>query len=441
MRDVPITVVGGRGPHGLALHLWLADRGLAGCAALVDPAPHWLPTYDDAGPARATVHLRSPRELDFALGDPSRSMTCWRDADGSRPLADVYCLGEAEDPHANATVAPSRRVGRHAFWRYANDVARRSGADQHVREARVERLVPAGDRWLVHLDDGDTFRTAVVLLASGIVPHLRLPEPWRAWWCHLPPERATHALAASLDDASLPGSSVAILGSSNAATWELACAAARRGAAVTIVCRRGATIERQLPFDPAWFRTETMRAFIAQDPKVRLRTLKKTHIPRSTLPGSTRRAAALGVRVLPFARVRFATPLWGGIQLQWADARGERAERFDRVWASTGVEPRPRALPFMRDAVGGGRGPVVIGGPARHLPVMDDAGRWKGMPPLYPLGHLALPRCGLAAATLASAGRYLPLLMDDVLADAGIDPGARAMRPAPDPLIPLEDAA
>ena len=407
----------------------------------MDGSPHWLPTYRDDGPARATRHLRSPRELDFSLGDPARAMTAWRAAGGERPLADVYGLDDVDDPHANASVPASRRADRRAFWCYADDLARRSGADAHAITARVERLERVGDGWIVHLDDGPTFTTRVVLLASGIVPHLRVPEPWLAWWRHLPPEVAMHALETPLECGALRGRRIAVLGSSNATTWEIACAAAEEGARVTILCRRGAAIERQLPFETAWFRPAFVRTFMAMDAKARLRTLKKTHVPRSTLPGSAARAAALGVRVLPFARVRFATPLWGGVQVQWLQGERETAERFDAVWASTGAEPRPRALPYLAGAVGGGRGPVVIGGPARHLPVMDDAGRWKGLPPLYPLGHLALPRFGLAAQTLASPGQYLPTIMADVLADAGIDPGRRALRTAPDPFAPLEEAA
>ena len=39
--DIPLTVVGGRGPHGLALHLLMQDRGLTGYA-LVDPRAAFL---------------------------------------------------------------------------------------------------------------------------------------------------------------------------------------------------------------------------------------------------------------------------------------------------------------------------------------------------------------------------------------------------------------
>ncbi len=432
--DVPITVIGGRGPHGLALHLWMRDRGLEGTYALVDPSPAWLPLYGDDGPARFTTWLRSPRELDFALGDPARAMTAWRDADGRRPLADVYALAEAADPHANAAIGPERRVCRRAFVRYAHDLARRSGADAHVLADRVAALTPAAAGWRVELESGDSFATRVVLLATGMAPHLRVPLPWEPWWRQLPPGSAELALRADARAERLRGRRLAVLGSSNVATWEAATCAARLGAEVTLLCRRGASIERQLPFDVAWFDQRTIHQFSLLDPRERLRRLKKTHVPKSTPPGSSAAAEAAGVRIVFDARVRTATELWGGVQVQWRDAGGERAERFDLVWASTGGDPRPRDLPFLREAVGQGRGPVVVGGPARNLPVTDACGRWQQLPPLYPLGHLAFPRAGFAATTLASAGRYLPLLLPSVLADAGIDPGRRAHRAAPDPL-------
>lgn len=90
--DVPLTVVGGRGPPGLALHLWLQDRGVGEGYALVDAADDWPPLYGPGGPMQAVGRLRSPRELDFSLGREGRAMTRFTEADGSRPLEHVYSL-------------------------------------------------------------------------------------------------------------------------------------------------------------------------------------------------------------------------------------------------------------------------------------------------------------------------------------------------------------
>ena len=115
--DVPITVIGGRGPHGLALHLWMRDRGLEGSYALVDPAPAWLPLYADGGLARFTDHLRSPRELDFALGDPARAMGAWTDAGGRwrnlPPIYPIYPLGHLALPRAGLAATTLASAGRY----------------------------------------------------------------------------------------------------------------------------------------------------------------------------------------------------------------------------------------------------------------------------------------------------------------------------------------
>jgi threonine dehydrogenase-like Zn-dependent dehydrogenase len=435
LQRTPMVVVGGRGPHGLALHLLLADLGLAGVATLVDPSPEWLPLYGATGAAHAVEHLRSPRELDFALGDPSRAMTAWVDpVNQTRPLGDVYALGELRDARSLSEMPAERRARRCDFFRYANSLAHRSAADSVVVQSAVEGVARTPGGWRLALSCGGELEAAVVLLASGSGGHRYLPQPWRVWWQHLPAGRAWHVFDPRVRDLDLQGQRLAVVGSSNAAAFEAAIDAARRGARVTLLSRREAPIERQLPIDPYWFDPEVMQTLQQMPTAKRLRELKKRFVPKSTLPGTSALARSLGVRVLGNARVRFATELWGGVQLQWRDALGERAEHFDLLWAATGVEPRPRELPFLRDAVLAARAPVVVGGPARGLPITTPTGEWQGMPGLFPLGHFALGAVGFGAGTLASASRLLPLRLPAILAAAGVDAGVRAWRAAPQPL-------
>ncbi len=424
---VPIAVIGGRGPHGLALHLWMKDRGLEGAYALVDPAACWLPTYAPDGPMGTVRQLRSPRELDFALGDPTRAMTAWRDERGHAPLADVYGLDDAEDRSFNELEAtPTVRAARLDFWRYANDIAVRSGADAHVTHAAVRRLEPRGDGWRLHLDRGGPLDARAVVLATGLAPHRYLPESWNAWWRHLPAGNAVHALGFRPDPDRLARREVAVLGSSNLAAWETAIACAEAGARVTLLCRKPSPVERQLPIPAWWLRRDGVGAFAARPAKERLRILRRTPIPRSAVPGSTARAHDLGVRVRFHARVRYATGLWGGVQVQYLLPGGhEVAERYDLVVAATGATARIRELPFLREAARAARAPVVVGGPARHAPILDARGRWKNLPALYPMGSHAFARVGYAAHTLASASVALPLTMPSILADAGLDHASR----------------
>ena len=432
---VPIALIGGRGPHGLALHLLLRDLGLEGIALLIDPAPQWLPLYGASGAAHAVVHLRSPRELDFALGDPARAMGAWVDPlSGNRPLANVYGLAEMHDPQALAGIGAERRAKRTDFHAYAASVAAGSGADAHLLRAAVVRMDRCADGWRLELSSGALVEARVVLLASGSTDHRYLPQAWRVWWQHLPEGRAAHVFDPLARTVEVRGRSLAVIGSANAASSEAAIDAARRGARVTLFSRREAPIERQLPIDPYWFDPAVMRGIFQMPTSMRLKALKKRFVPKSALPGSAELARSLGVHHRYGARIRYATELWGGIQLQWRDDSGERAEHFDLLWAATGVEPRPRELPFLREAAGVARAPVVVGGPARGLPIIDRGGAWQGMPGLYPFGHFALSAIGYAAPTLASATRWLPLRLPEILAAAGIDPGRRALRAAPQPL-------
>ncbi len=136
----------------------------------------------------------------------------------------------------------------------------------------------------------------------------------------------------------------------------------------------------------------------------RLRTLKKTHIPNTALPGLAARAEALGVRVL----------------LQYKVAHEERAEYFDLLVAATGVSPRLKDTPLIADAARACKAPVVVGGPVRHRSILDETGSWKNLPPLYPVGAHALMQAGFGANTLASATVYLPLTLPHILKAAGL---------------------
>jgi hypothetical protein len=397
----------------------MQERGLTGYK-LVDAAPHWLPLYGPDGPMKAVGYLRSPKELDFSLGNDSRAMSHFTDEDGSRPLANVYSLNDADDDTFNESTTEANRTPRLAFWKYANCIAKTSGADEHVVQANVDRLEPHGNCWNVHLSNGQAFTTRAIVLATGLRPHLRIPRPWQSWWQHLPKEQAQHALACNYKAEEFANKKVAVLGSSNIATWEAAIKLAQVGANVTLLSRALNPIEWQLPFHPQWFKENFMKAFIAKDAKERLRILRKTHVPASALPGMEKKARDLGATIHHYARVLYGTPFWNGIQLLYRLQNGEKTEQFDAVVAATGVSPKLRDLPMLSQAAQERKAPVVVGGPIRNRPILDDNGRWKNLPPIYPMGSHALMRAGLAANTLASAVVYLPLTMPHILEDAGL---------------------
>ena len=417
--EIPITVVGGRGPHGLALHLLMQSMGQSGYA-LVDPAPNWLPLYGPKGPMQSTGFLRSPRELDFSFSCSKRAMTAFVDKDGSYPLANVYSLKDAACRGFNESTTEAQRAPRAAFWRYANCIAKRSEADHHVVNSTVTKLEPAGNRWRVHLSDGEVFVTRVILMATGLMPHLYIPEPWRVWWHQLPAQQKHHAFKLNVISERFKGAKVAVIGSSNIATWEVAIKLAEVGARVTLLSRHLNPVERQLPFAPFWFELEAIRDFMQLPWQKRKRALKNPRIPASAMPGMAAKAAALGVRVQYYARVQHASELWGGVQLVYKTTSGSQIEHFEHIVAATGVRPNLRDLPCLADAAREHKAPIIVSGVGRYRPILDDAGRWKNLPPLYPLGAHALTRAGHAASTLASATVYLPLTLPYILEDAGL---------------------
>lgn len=423
MVDIPLTMIGGKGAHGLALHIILQERGIHEYR-LLDPANDWLSLYGPQGPMQAMGHLRSPHELDFSLGDTRRSMRVFRDTDGSQPLANVYSLSQAEDASFNEHTDTSVRAPRAAFWRYANHLAKDARGDAYVLAQKVRNLVPKqgtqADYWQVELEDGSSFSTRVILLATGLLPHLYIPQPWQAWWQRLPAGQMHHAFQVDYQAQEFVGKKVALIGSSNIATWEAAIKLAKQGARVTLLSRYTNPIERQLPMPPFWLQRDFIEYFMHLPWKERKQRLKRPHIPASALPGMAQQAYDAGVTAVHHARVHYASPLWGGIQLLYKQKQQHCAEYFDHIIAATGASPNLRELPFLRQSIEMAKPPTSVERVVRHRPILDAKGRWKNLPPLYPLGSHALMRAGHAANTLASAGQYLPLLIDDVLEDAGL---------------------
>ena len=418
MTDVAVTVIGGRGPHGLAFHLVMQDLGLSDYR-LVDSANDWLNLYGSQGPMQAVSHLRSPKELDFSLGKAERSMAAFQAEDGSYPLNQVYSLEDAKKDAFNETTTERQRAPRDAFYNYANCLAKKSNADSQAINARVTKLEPYKNIWRVHLDNNEVFTSSVILLATGLMPHLYIPKLWRSWWDQLPADRVHHAFKLDYQDF-FKARQVAVIGSSNTATWEAATKLANSGANVKLLCRSTNPIERQLPFAVHWFDKHYIQAFARLSWKERQKKLKKPRIPASSLPGAAEKAREAGVDIHYYARAQYASELWGGVQLAYKTTQGIKIEQFDHIVAATGSSPGPKELSFLADAARQHKAPVIVDGVARNRPILDDAGRWKHLPPLYPLGSYALTRAGHAANTLASATVYLPLLMSNILKDAGL---------------------
>ncbi|MDR9390577.1 MAG: hypothetical protein RI554_00955 [Trueperaceae bacterium] len=278
----------------------------------------------------------------------------------------------------------------------------------------------------------------VLLVAVGVATQRYLPEPWRDGWTRLPRTLRRHSFDGPPADP-LPRH-VAVIGSSNSSTWETALAYADRGAHVTLLSRHPHPVERQFPFPTRWCDPNVITRFARRSNGERRRILKNMHVPRSAVPGSADRASERGIRVEHHTRVRHVDEVFGQAQVVFDQApQGRQVERYDLVVAATGASPRIRDLPFLAEAASSAKAPVNVGGPARNTPILDAAGRWKGLPPIYPLGAFAFGRVGYAALTLASASHVLPLMLDDILEDAGLtSPDATTSRPRTNLATPTE---
>ncbi|MEM6429943.1 MAG: NAD(P)-binding domain-containing protein, partial [Deinococcota bacterium] len=381
-----LCIIGGRGPHGLAAHLYLQDRGFTDYC-LLDPASSWLPLYSPDGIA-SVKHLRSPRELDFSLGDSRRSMANFVAEDGSRPLANVYSLQDMQQKHPRGDCWPRQHAERRVFWHYANALAEQSKAVDYLIPEAAQRLEHDGSHWHITTSDGNCVRARAVILATGLLPHIQAPRSWW-WWQHLPAERKALALQPSAKNTALnnvAGKRVVVVGSSNLSAWETATHAAQLGAEVTLLVRAQQPTVQTLPFAAHWFTESFMREFCELPQAQRLRQLNR-YRPTSIMPVTLQDACAAGVEVRLGARVRSAVAdgrgvqllyAWSGCQLDLENSRpercvtqqlahaGEHSIYADIIVAATGAALRLKELSLVQDAARMHRGPVLTQGPHKH---------------------------------------------------------------------------
>ncbi|MEM7736023.1 MAG: NAD(P)-binding domain-containing protein [Deinococcota bacterium] len=433
-----LCVIGGRGPHGLAAHLYLQDRGFTDYC-LLDPASSWLPLYSPDGIA-SVKHLRSPRELDFSLGDSRRSMANFVAEDGKRPLANVYSLQDVQQKNPREDHQPRQHAERSTFWQYANSLAEQSKAADYLIPEAAEQLEHDGSHWHIKTSSGGRIRARAIILATGLLPHTQAPRSWW-WWQHLPAERKALALQPSVKNTALDdvaGKRVVVVGSSNLSAWETATHAAHRGAHVTLLARAQQPTVQTLPFESHWFTDAFIREFSQLPQSKRLRQLNH-YRPTSIMPVTLQDACDAGVDVHLGARVRSAVTDGRGVQLLYAwsgcqlDATtstpelcvtqqkaraGEHSIYADVIVAATGSALRLKELPLVQDAARTHRGPVLTQGPHKHLPILAQTplGTWKNLPSFFPMGAYARGLAGLGVNSLASATVYLPLVLEQLLA-------------------------
>jgi hypothetical protein len=393
--DARVAIVGA-GPHGLtvACHLLRADPSLIDDLVVVDPSGAWLASWRRSFRSLEIGHLRSPAV--------------------HHPHPDPYALLH----HARANGRSHELHGRYQspgaalFDDFCDEVVTEFGLGDRIVAAAVRR---------VHLDGGIDMETTCGTLDRLSVRHvvlahaprrLALPECARA----LGPSsgRVGHAAHVDVNDAG-PDDRVVVIGGGLTA-GHLVCAAARRGALVTLVSRRP-LVEREFDTDPGWLGPKEMKRFLDIDC---LATRARTA------------AAARGGGTMPSWMLEQLRALEASKRLQVycgnvvsvdddvATVRTGRgatsrldAIATDRVWFATGTTVSCDDDPLL--------GPLLADGPAAsivecapvdealRLPFASASIQVLGRPATHRLGPTAGNLAGARAGALAVVGEVCGL--------------------------------
>jgi cation diffusion facilitator CzcD-associated flavoprotein CzcO len=386
------------------------------------------------------------------------------DSDGTCPMAGVYSLQAAQQQPQQ----PQQHAKKDTFWRYANHIAKQSKADDYLVPEAAVRLEPdtafTPTRWRITTTSGNIIRARAVILATGLVPHYQAPKTW-LWWEHLPahnkalalqspqqssqqsPQQSsqqssqklsTQSLMPILNRERLAGKRVVVVGSSNLTAWETAVSAAQLGAQVTMLVRAQRPTVQTLPCDATWF-TETCVRHFSQTPQAqRLRQLN-CYRPTSIMPITLQDACERHIKVHVGAKVRSAVKDGRGVQILYGwsgytldtenshpeqvitkqvTRSGEHSVYANIMIAATGPTLRLKDNPLVNEVARAYRAPIFTQGMQKHLPILrqEPLGAWKNLPPFFPMGAYARGTAGLAANSMASATVYLPLVLEQLLA-------------------------
>ncbi len=264
-----------------------------------------------------------------------------------------YCAGQGRAPNEPL---PADDFVEYGLWFQAHAVP-------HVEPVRVERVEQREARFGVLLDSGEELEARAVVVASGLLDHMRVPD-------ELVPFMGTELASHSSHHGDLTkykAKRVAVIGGGQSAL-ESAVLLAEAGATVHLVARRPALLWGG---PPAPARTMFERCFKPDSPLGPGWSL--TAVSRGAgliryLPLGARRE--LGRRILGpsgawWLRERFdseievhlgrriaaAVATEAGIALQLAGETGSETIELDHVLAATGYEVHVQSVPYLEPAM------------------------------------------------------------------------------------------
>lgn len=397
--DGPI-VIAGAGPHGLAatIHLLTAAPRLRDRLVVIDPAGTWMQTWTDQFARLEIANLRSP-----VVHHPAPQAGLLMDHTATHRLSTSglpYGLPTAQ------TFATFCRdlVERHQLENFVRrgaivDVDVDHDADHHFGSSAGTE---SHGRCSVTWSDGDYSSTLVaahLVIASN--PCRANIAPWALAAGADVVEQASELDLREIDD--LTGQHVVVVGAGLTAAHAV-CGLAKRGAHVTLVCRRDLE-ERGFDTDPGWLGPKELDHFdTIEDPRMRLDAARAARgggtVPSWMMTELRQLDATGAVTIVEQAEVTHARRM-GTVEQYRIEVgidssfTGPRAIVADRCLLATGTIPSIDALAALdrlRDRI-----PTVD-----QLPI-PNADLTLGDLPISVTGRLATIELGPAAGNLWGA--------------------------------------
>ena len=374
-------VVAGSGPQALTL-----------CCLLVQKRPRWrqrLRVLDPSGSWLARLHAQMGRYEIPWLRSPSPHHPHPNPHALRRFAQERQRLGELEGPYG----LPHTQL----FADFCHSVVAEFQLADRVQAASLERirLASAGDGSMeLVLGDGSLLMARRLVVATGadapVLPHwaTAIREPY-------PAEALQHSQHIDLSTCrDLEGQHLVIVGG-GLTSAHLALGAIRRGARVSLLCRRELR-HKVFDADPGWLGPRHLRGFRAEPCWHRRRQLVVAARDGGSITpqiaGQLQQARACGVLQLN-ARCEIASARWrhGQWQLQCRDGSRHQA---DRLWLATGHHLGVRHHPLLRQLQD--QRPLAL---VDDWPVLTDDLRWPGTR-VHVMGGLSALQLGPAARNL-----------------------------------------